>query len=560
MLELKELFLELYTEWFENKKYWFDKKLDYDIYLSNKYWNFIKKYDKYDNELINEDKNIQIGAIIAFDQIPRHYNRIKNIDVIKYSNIATDISTSLIDLSLLNSEIYNSISAHEWCFIFLPIRHINKINAIQNIIDFLIKKHNNDNTSIEDKNIYKRFLENTLNKYYKNKTLEYIANQRDIYIIKNNVNNQWNKYSDILHHIPSKPIDLDYDNINNYNLIKIFNSELKYIKDENIIVSLSGGVDSVVSLYLIKYFFPNNNIIAVHINYANRKECNNELKFVNKLCAIMNIKLYYRTIDEIKRDDCHQKGLRNLYESITKDIRFDMYKQVSKLYEGNTVILLGHNKDDCFENIITNISLKKNYENLSGVIRLSNISDITFWRPLLNIRKDDIIHFAMNVNLPFLKNSTPIWSSRGKIRDVILPALQNINPYIMESFFDLKEYINTSENIINDFITSHILQQFILYKETNSIVGIFKIHELLEHKNIWLKLFNNSMFQSFFNSYISFKSLNEFTEYIIRFKKNFNNINVNKKIKFILKKNINVIMYKTKNNNINISFMRTDDI
>ena len=47
-------------------------------------------------------------------------------------------------------------------------------------------------------------------------------------------------------------------------------------------------------------------------------------------------------------------------------------------YSKDVYVFLGHNKDDCFENIITNIINKKNYENLSGMMKFTKISTIQF--------------------------------------------------------------------------------------------------------------------------------------------------------------------------------------
>ena len=92
----------------------------------------------------------------------------------------------------------------------------------------------------------------------------------------------------------------------------------------------------------------------------------------------------YRTVNEITRDECLHNGLRDLYEDITKKIRFNLYEIADPQY-----VLLGHNKDDCFENIITNIGNKNNYDNLCGMSVLSTINNINLWRPMINIDKKE---------------------------------------------------------------------------------------------------------------------------------------------------------------------------
>ena len=108
---------------------------------------------------------------------------------------------------------------------------------------------------------------------------------------------------------------------------------LKYnfdLLESNIIISLSGGVDSMVLtniLLLIKIF--NNykfNIIAIHLNYNNRQESILEQAFIEEWCEINKIKLYVQTMGNYIR------GItpRNEYEEETKKIRYDTYLDLIK--------------------------------------------------------------------------------------------------------------------------------------------------------------------------------------------------------------------------------------
>ena len=56
---------------------------------------------------------------------------------------------------------------------------------------------------------------------------------------------------------------------------------------------------------------------------------------------------------------------RDIYEDITKKIRFDMYKKICEKH--NCVIALGHNKDDCIENIFANIAKQQKMIILKGM-------------------------------------------------------------------------------------------------------------------------------------------------------------------------------------------------
>lgn len=518
----------LYHEWFSNTQYWFANNKIIDEYLCDKYLKNIQDTkQKYEFKEIYSKETL-ISCILLLDQIPRHYKRLYNdIDVDKYSRDAIKFSNYVLS-------IYKDLKIDELCFVYLPYRHVKDINKIHEIIKIFLRIF--DNSNIDDRIKCKRYLSATLNNIYKD-------------INKKNLDNilhvkPWNTLNkNILPKISLNNSDI----YNKYNDTDIYNNVyMEYIKistmcpDPKIIVSLSGGVDSIVALYILSKI--SKNVIAVHINYNNREESQDELDFVNYYCNYLGVRLIYRTITEIKRDSCLSNGLRELYEDITRKIRYHMYELLS---ETNTYILLGHNKDDCFENIITNITNKNSYNNLSGMVTLKTIDNLNFWRPMLNITKKDIIHFAYLNNIPHLCDSTPKWSVRGKIRDDLRPLLCNLknntdiqqDESTIESFFTLKEHIQESGIIINDIIINKLLNN--INNVNNVLFGTYSIDDLdtLKYKSI------SKMFFTKLNINISNKTLNDFVEYLDRFRL------TNNERKFMLNKN-NIFMIKNSDNDL----------
>ena len=138
----------------------------------------------------------------------------------------------------------------------------------------------------------------------------------------------------------------------------------KYNVYEKLCVSLSGGVDSMVLLHSLKMYqtktanyksIVNFDLCAVHINYNNRPNCDDEVKFVQEFCDYLKINLEIRNITEMKRE---RNESRNEYEELTRNIRFELYKTQ------NCPILLAHNYEDSVENLIANIASKRKFYNL----------------------------------------------------------------------------------------------------------------------------------------------------------------------------------------------------
>ncbi len=245
------------------------------------------------------------------------------------------------------------------------------------------------------------------------------------------------------------------------------------LTNETIIVSISGGVDSMVCSYLLKqltFDYDNLKIAAVHIDYYNRQECEQEEELLIWWCnTILDIPLYIRRIDEINRPKCMEYELRDLYESYTKDVRFNSYITINENL--SHYIILGHNKDDTIENIFTNTASQSHYENLLGMTPISNQSykqnNICFLRPLINIPKNEIYQFAITNNIPFLQDSTPKWSQRGKIRDIVKPALNQWNPLIFDGLINLSNKMSQMTLLLDKLISPDINN--IKYNSVNDV-------------------------------------------------------------------------------------------
>jgi tRNA(Ile)-lysidine synthetase-like protein len=195
-------------------------------------------------------------------------------------------------------------------------------------------------------------------------------------------------------------------------------------------ISLSGGVDSMVVSWTLKQLLKDTELHALHINYNNRETSTNEAEFVRWWCDTIGISMTLVNID-IKREE-YMHHDRNYYERRTHKIRFDGYAAQ------NCPVILAHNYDDCIENVITNIASQRSLDNLKGMSMISNVSDVVLYRPLLDVAKKDIINYARRAYVPYLQDSTPSWSRRGKLRDVLIPTLNKIEPSFIKGLMKLQ--------------------------------------------------------------------------------------------------------------------------
>jgi len=180
-------------------------------------------------------------------------------------------------------------------------------------------------------------------------------------------------------------------------------------------------------------------IVCIHIDYANRPESAAEADFVKDWCESNALvyngggseKIVFRkkVIDEVRRGITD----RSNYEKVSREIRYNFYKEILREFESEFPlteqfcgIIFGHHKGDVQENIISNMMKGISPLELAGMSESTVASGVTIWRPLLQHPKTDIYDFAHQWGIPYLKDSTPSWSTRGKIRRQLMPLLAEI--------------------------------------------------------------------------------------------------------------------------------------
>lgn len=240
-------------------------------------------------------------------------------------------------------------------------------------------------------------------------------------------------------------------------------SELKnYCKRQScdtFIVSLSGGVDSMVIATVIKYI--GYNIVCIHINYNNREESIQEAEFLKQWTEENGISLVYENITTMKRGEINRK----VYEEETQKIRFDLYERVLISYENGSIIL-GHHDDDIIESVFMNVCKGRSILDLTVMKRECEKLGVRISRPLIGTRKSKIYEFAHKYKVPYFKDTTPLWSKRGEFRNIVNPQLE-------------KAYSGFSTNLLSIskqsdqwflMVTCHIIEPFmktIVYEENS---------------------------------------------------------------------------------------------
>lgn len=210
------------------------------------------------------------------------------------------------------------------------------------------------------------------------------------------------------------------------NLVKVMNDYCieHNIYEKGVIVSLSGGVDSMVILACLIRLqnLHTFQINAVSINYNLRIESHIEMEFLSEYLKTYGINHHIISIDDIKRKSQQDNCSRREYEERTKNIRYSSYKRIMERYD-LLGVMVGHHQDDIIENIFTNTMYGRSVLDLEVMKYKSVIKGVPIMRPFLRLHKSSIYNFAHKYNIPYFLDTTPKWSKRGKMRFEIFPMI-----------------------------------------------------------------------------------------------------------------------------------------
>jgi len=293
-------------------------------------------------------------------------------------------------------------------------------------------------------------------------------------------NDFFNNFANVLEYVPTINDKIENQSINdNDEIIKCVKSFIeKNISDcqvntNKVIISLSGGVDSMVLATILKHlgYF----VIGAHINYNNRKETADEQKFLEQWCYNNDIYLYTKVITSIKRGVTK----RTDYEIESKNIRFDFYKEVMSK-ENSNYIMLAHHKDDIVENIFANVCRGRYILNLAVIKEKSIINDVMIMRPLIELYKSSIYEFSEKYQVPYFKDTTPEWSVRGKYRNNIYPMLEDtFSKNVKENLIGLSKQSYDWNELVSNVIIDPFMEK-ITYHSSYCIFNVedYNLHPL----------------------------------------------------------------------------------
>ena len=236
-------------------------------------------------------------------------------------------------------------------------------------------------------------------------------------------------------------------------------SKYLFEKGHKILLAVSGGIDSMVMLYLFEksgFEFG-----VVHCNFQLRgAESDEDEEFVRRQVLIHGIPAWLKRFETEE----HAKLNGISIEMAARELRYTWFSEIRK-EQGYDFIATAHHADDQIETFFLNLSRKTGIRGLTGIREKSG----EIIRPLLFASRAEIEKFARENFIEYREDSTNSESvyQRNFIRNKILPAFESMNPAFRKNMTESIENLKEAEAIYNNFCDRE--KSKIVVKSNNSI-------------------------------------------------------------------------------------------
>ena len=218
----------------------------------------------------------------------------------------------------------------------------------------------------------------------------------------------------------------------------------------DIFLAVSGGVDSTVLADAIHKLYPNgkcgfmppanqwdvelrqSRIGVAHVNFHLRGEDSiRDQEFVRNLSQRYGFEFFTADFDTLAYAKEHKLSV----EIAARELRYNWFRELAQK-EGFNLLFTAHNANDNAETLLLNLIRGTGRQGLGAIRPYGPLGDKLYVaRPLLEVERSEIEEYAQENNLEYCIDKTNSQNeySRNKIRNQVIPLLQEINPSVIKT-------------------------------------------------------------------------------------------------------------------------------
>lgn len=257
------------------------------------------------------------------------------------------------------------------------------------------------------------------------------------------------------------------------NIIDVINQMNNILKDQNVLVACSTGIDSTVLLDLVLKTKNIKKIVVAHVNHQKRIESDIEEAYIKEFCEKNNIICYTLKLP---------KESEGNFQEWARLKRYDFFYEIIKK-ESLDYLLTAHHADDNLETILMRFIKGSSLKGYAGISKMTTEKGYNIYRPLLSLSKEDIINYGKANNLKYFEDSSNKEDdyTRNRIRKYIVPLLLKENPALYQAVNSYSDTLFETSKILEQQIKNFIKTEVVW---DNNIIS-FKEESLLKQTDFF---------------------------------------------------------------------------
>jgi len=254
------------------------------------------------------------------------------------------------------------------------------------------------------------------------------------------------------------------DKLKNKRIFKILKKFEKSFKiEDDFVVAVSGGSDSLALAFLSKVYAIKKKL-RVKFFIIDHQLRNNSTIEAKTVRSVLDQNLIKAEILSWKG----KKPTKNIQSNARKKRYELLFKQCTKLNINN--ILLGHHQDDYIENFFIRILRGSGLKGLVSLDKKNKVEEINLYRPLLDLKKDDLVFLSKNVFNFYVQDPS---NDDEKFKRIMIRKLieklksEGLN---MKKFIQTMKNLKNSDNTINFYVKENLKKNAIILGKNDKYI------------------------------------------------------------------------------------------
>ena len=228
-------------------------------------------------------------------------------------------------------------------------------------------------------------------------------------------------------------------------------------------------------LHLMSSLFPEK-IRAIYVDHQLQQDSADWGLFVAEHCATLNMTCVIETVN-VEAGNLEQQARQARYQAYSKHLK------------PHEILVLAHHQQDQAETLILRLLSGAGVQGLAAMQKLDVREQLTIWRPLLDLSREQIGQWAMQLgvqNVQDLTNSDTHYD-RAWCRHELWPVLQNRYPKMQQALSRTSYLMQDTNAILHE-----VVQQDLEHCGTHTEIDLNQLFQLSHPRqrqllSIWMK-------------------------------------------------------------------------